>query len=197
MWRISIILGAVGIGLLVYGCNEQRLSSKAKSEPQTITIKNLASTGPGDNAHVVVTDYILRLDDFVIETEGNNDTRWTKAYVPLVPIDIDINNPPRTFDVILKTDDHHTMGEMDRLQEAGQIKGLIINEISKLGGEEKKLLKSSYPGTNFDTCWIIEHGRKPAGTSFVMGSLGGGALLLLAGIGLLVFSFVGSGDESS
>jgi hypothetical protein len=59
---------------------------------------------------------------------------------------------------------------------------MIVNKVSSIGGEEKRILAQNYPGVNFDTVYILEHGREPASTGKSFGMMGGGALLSCLGV---------------
>jgi hypothetical protein len=67
-----------------------------------------------------------------------------------------------------------------------QLRALVTNRIASLSSEEKNLLTPHYPGTDFDTCLIIQEGREPAGAGKLWLLLGGGGLLSVVGAALLV-----------
>ena len=85
-----------------------------------------------------------------------------------------------------KLTDARNSGDVERLAAEDTLTGMVINEIDGLGSEERKLLESSYPGVDFKQVLIFEPGRKPMSTGAVYGMLGGGILLILAGIAWLV-----------
>jgi hypothetical protein len=86
MFRIKIALLVGGIVLVVFGVQEWRLSQEAKEAPQTISCGDLSAKGPGDNAHIVLTDGLLCGDSFVYEAKKNNP-KWNTVWVPIVPKD--------------------------------------------------------------------------------------------------------------
>jgi hypothetical protein len=59
---------------------------------------------------------------------------------------------------------------------------MVVNKIESIGSKERKLLAESYPGIDFNTCYLFEHDRHPAGTGKVVGLMGGGGFLLLIGM---------------
>ncbi|MEX2216015.1 MAG: hypothetical protein WD768_18025 [Phycisphaeraceae bacterium] len=201
--RFIIALMIGGAVLLYFGVQEMRLSSAAKAEPQTITCDNLAKNGPGDNAHIVLSDFILLAEGGVYEAKSGSDTNWITFWAPLVPYGGEFHQEvmkkfdaagkltgemphPKSIDVIFKTKSVKNEAALAVVSQQDTLAGMVVNKIDTLGSEEKKLLASSYPGIDFDKCWIIEHGRKPAGMGKIAGFLGGGAgLILLPGIYLI------------
>jgi hypothetical protein len=186
MGRLKLALIIIGGVLLYFGYQEKRLAQVAKKAPQTIACADLAANGPGDNAHIVLTNYELA-PNFVYEAEGKGNS-WKRVFIPAVPKrgllavlrDEKIANPK----VIIESRKVRNEAELPNL--AKELQGMVINEIESLSGEQKKLLAESYPGADLNHCWIIEHGRKPAGGGFITGLLGGGIALVVAGIGLLL-----------
>ena len=63
---------------------------------------------------------------------------------------------------------------------------LLTNGLVSLGSEERNLLSTSYPATDFDKCLIIQEGREPAGAGQQILMIGGGILLCLAAWALWV-----------
>jgi hypothetical protein len=63
--------------------------------------------------------------------------------------------------------------------------GMVTNRIKSLSAKEKELLRQGYPGIDCDRCLIIDEGRTPTSSELILLYLGGGGLLLVAGIGLL------------
>jgi hypothetical protein len=61
---------------------------------------------------------------------------------------------------------------------------MITNRIKSLSTKEKELLRQGYPGIDCDRCLIIDEGRTPTSAELITLYLGGGGLLLVAGIGL-------------
>src|SRR5947207_6389199 len=84
-WKLGLVV--VGIFLVVKGVNEHTLSGKTKDQPQRISCAKLASEGPGDNAHIVLTDFLMA-PNYVYEGRGKSGT-WSNAWVPALAIDSD------------------------------------------------------------------------------------------------------------
>jgi hypothetical protein len=189
MFRIIIILVVAGGALIFFGYQELRLSRVAKETPQTIPCADLAARGPGDNAHITLTDFDLGAN-YVYE--GRSETSsWTKAFVPAIPRvknlaeALQAKSSPQ-IKVIIKSSKVRSKSDMDSLALTSTIQGLVTNEIESLGRDERKLLKESYPAVDFDKVWILDHGRQPAGTGKVFAFLGGGTALAAAAIGLFI-----------
>jgi len=207
MIRITLAMVIFGGVMIYWGYQEMSLSAKADTTPQTITCGDLSDAGPGDNAHVEMTDFLLCSMSYVYETKGSNDSVYKTVWVPAVPLggvyhekilsmldeegnftgdDMPV---PKNLNVLVKTSDVSNDRDVMRLSDQDALTGLVINEIEAVDGEERRLLKESYPGVNFGDVWIIEHNRTPAGAGKTYGLMGGGAALLLLGIGVGAYSF--------
>lgn len=196
--RIGLVFLA-GAGVCFYiGVKEHRLSSIADAEPQLITCADLAKDGPGSNAHVRISDYIL--SSSFIWQQRENSAAYTKVYVPAMPVggayhqtiqQLYLENPqrenypePTNVRVLLKSTKIKTMQDFNDFGLEETIDGLVINDIESLDQEEVDLLKNSYPGFNEQHCRIVEVGRKPAGAGKLSMLYGGGAMCLLFGLGI-------------
>ena len=200
MTRLKLVAIGIGAVLAWLGYQEFKLGAVASETPQTITCAELEATGPGDNAHVVMGDFVLLEQAFVYESRENS-SRWDKIWIPALPLegefyqellslaDSEGNLPtdnlplPKTIRVIVRSSKVHNEGQLATIAGADTLQGLITNEIESLGSEERKLLTESYPGIDFDAVWILEHERKPSGKGKTWGLLGGGTLLVLLGLG--------------
>jgi hypothetical protein len=59
---------------------------------------------------------------------------------------------------------------------------LVINKIDDFSSEELRLLRSSFPSTNFNTVLILEEDRKPSSIVTALTEVAGGVGLILLGI---------------
>ncbi len=179
MRKIAVIV--IGIGIFIYGCMEWQLKTVAKESPRPITAAELAASGPGDNAHIILTNFSL-CNDFVIETSSKTKT-WRKVWVPAMPAGQAFNSG--NVRIIIKDSSCRSEADVASMS-FGSIQGLVINKISSLGSKEKSLLQQSYPGSNFSTCWIVERNRKPMAAGLVVTLMGGGGFAALIGVAWIV-----------
>lgn len=194
MIRLKLLIIVLGGMAMFFGFQEGRLASKCSSEPHKMTCEELAKNGPGDNANIELTDFVVG-ENFVYEQDGKTKA-WNHVWVPLHELDMRTaiqlmgEHPvlPTTFRVLMKTSKAKSVEQIDNIQKGGTIKGLVVNNITKISGKELDLLQSSYRGTDFSKVWIIDHERSPHGYLFAAGAMLGG--LLLAGVG--VWSFIPS-----
>jgi hypothetical protein len=181
--RLLFALVIAGGVLVFAGVQEYRLSKVAKAEPQTITCAQLASKGPGENAHVRLTEFEFT-ENYVYQ-EQKRSTEWKVSYVPAVPPRVKDDPGVRVIKVLIKSTAARNENELFALGQA-PVQGVVINTISALGRDERRLLKESYPGVDFDTCWIVEAGKEPASRGRLMGLIGGGSGLAVVAAGLLL-----------
>lgn len=199
MIRFAIALLVGGAVLTFFGYSEHQLASSADAKPQSITVADLVANGYGDNANVQLTDYWLLDSQSVIEYPEGNESTYNKIWAPVITADdpyvqtymnSDPNQPPPAYGdkvgIILYSKEINNDNEFRSAMAAGSIKGLVINQIDKISGEELKLLKQGVPGIDPDKVLVIEHNRKPKSTSTTMLMMVGGVLLMLAGPGLFV-----------
>jgi hypothetical protein len=185
--RILFVAVFVGVALLVVAVVEGRLMGAASATPQTLSLAQLAANGYGDNAHVILTDFFPG-DNFVYEYRGSQ-SRWESVYVPVVPLTPQLRArlgpgamgrqaiPPGSIRVIVHSSRVHSQTDLPTVFGAPTIQGTVVNSIRSLGSETQKLLRDSYPGTDFGSCYILQEGRKPSSAAFV---------ILMATLGTLV-----------
>ena len=216
MIRIVIAMIVFGGVMMYWGYQELSLASKTDPTPQAITCQELSDSGPGDNANVVMSDFLLCTMAYVYEGVGSSDTTYKTVWVPAVPLggtyhqkilamlDAEgnlVGEPPlpRDLSVLVKSSKVSNDSALERLAGADTLSGLVINEIASLGSEEKKILVESYPGVDFNNVWILEHGRAPAGAGKMYGLMGGGLALTLVGLGVgaSAMGLLGRGSKSA
>lgn len=213
MIRFVLALMIGGGILFFFGYREMSLSNIADEKPQTITAAELIANGPGDNAHVIVTDLYV-LDSYAYEGPQDKPNKFDKVWVPAIAMDdpwvlkaeslaleAEERNPdnpdysalmnlsyPNNIKLVIYSKDLKSAGAVDEFIQGSEVKGLIINEIEDLKGDELKNLKKGYPSLDAKNVLIIEHNRTPAGSGLVMLIMAGGAVLFLAGPGLLLMA---------
>ncbi len=198
MVRLKLAL-IIGGGVLVFfGIQEWRLGSGCKSEAQKIKCSDLEAKGPGENAHIILTDFCLP-NSSIIYNKDTKSGKYTCIWVPAVPNEGDYvkqyreamqagtqPSGPTGIKVIVESKNVKNDAQLDEFGNKTEIEGTIVNKIESLGSDERKLLVSSYPGSSIDACYILEEGRKPAGTGALAGFLLGG--LALVGVGVALFA---------
>ena len=190
----------LGVGLGYFAFKEFRLSQVAGQTPQAITCSALAANGPGDNAHVTMNDFHMLTGSYVYQGKENS-AKWERVWVPAVGFDHpwvataeaawaqaeadgadappDIPDP-KTFTVIVRAEDVAGETGVGRMAAEDALTGLVVNEVESLGRKERKLLEESYPGVDFDKCWILDVGREPKG---------GMTAILIGACALALFAF--------
>jgi hypothetical protein len=185
-----LLAAAIGGGALIwFGVKEYRLTRLARAEPQALTCRALQDGGPGDNAHVRLTDFVLLVDAFAVKST-NGSPLWENAWIPAVPVDgafakewMDTPDgkrlpPPKDLRVLVQ------WGHGSELQFSYKplptvIQGTVINEIDALDDDVAKILADSYPGLDTGRCWILEKDRVPNSSGVGYAMIGGGLLLIL------------------
>jgi hypothetical protein len=185
--RLVIAMLVIGVMLIVYGFKEWRLASASGSTPQTITCAQLEANGYGNNAYIRLTGFKVS-GHFVYNKRS--DDYWTVVWLPIVSVKsplpaADGSGPTGPVKVIIKSNKIHNHAEAEAFAINTSIEGMVINQIESISSKETELLRHSYPTTDFDKCWIVEEGREPAGAGKYMAFFGGGALLVLAGLGMM------------
>ena len=200
--RLTVAMVAGGIVLIFLGVKESRLAAAAKSTPQEITCLQLEKNGPGDNAYVHVTGLIPTVN-FVYEQRNGSSSDWSQVWQPVIPIDgafmsavkmkslfgqINSNSDipvPDKIRIIVKSNKIHNQGDLSAFSRAKNVQGMVINKVDSLSEKELKILRGSYPSTDFTKCWIIEDGREPASMGKYAMLFGGGSVLALLGLVLI------------
>lgn len=209
--RFILAMFVIGGVLVFFGVQELRLRSATEDQPQSIPCGTLAAEGPGENAHIVLQDFLLCDFAFVYEEKGSS---WSKVWVPAVPLGGEYHLSllsqvdgegrfqgqlplPKNVNVIVKSSSVSNESELDSLANQETLQGVIVNEIESLGSEEKGILKDSYPGVDFDQCWILEVGRKPASTGKMAGLFGGGLGLVAVGGFFVLRGLMGDSNDTA
>ncbi|MEM6260217.1 MAG: hypothetical protein AAGI37_18225, partial [Planctomycetota bacterium] len=211
MIRFALALLVGGAILTFYGFNQHKLASVAQAEPQSITAADLAANGPGDNAHVTITDTFI-LDGFSYSSREDKPTVYEEVWIPAISMQDDYvikrdeliaeaqernpGNPdysaaeklayPSDIRLVIHSKELKSDREIEKFIYETEVTGLVMNEIEKLEGEELAYLKEMFPSLDTDTVYLIDHNRKPRGTGTTMLMMVGGVLLMLAGPGLFV-----------
>jgi hypothetical protein len=201
--RNSLLGGLVLLfisGVLIYvGVLERNLASRASQVPEEIALKDLIARGPSGNPNILLKDFILGTN-YVYSTKNGS---WQGAWVPAVPTGSPVpgeGGPGRPSNIRALIFTINAKSEADLYARCNQprLRALVTNEIVSLGSQEKSLLESSYPGTDFSRCLIIQEGREPAGAVKQILMIGGGILTALIGLGVMgLFAIPWSGGSKA
>ncbi len=191
----AIIIGGVFLG--AYGVKEIILASHASDTPQALTCEQLGTSGYGANANVRLTDFKV-FPVCVYEYDKSKPDEWTTAWVPLLSpkviadlkrkrLKTDADKLAAVVDnihVFLKTHTVKSEGDMEAVNNRGELNGLVVNSIESMSAKDKELLHGQFPTLNPDSCMILEEGRTASGGLGFAG-LGGGLLLCLGGLAFM------------
>jgi predicted Zn finger-like uncharacterized protein len=206
----ALIFGGVLVWL---GSKELELRSRSREEPQIVTCEKLVAQGPGDNVHIVLTDFVL-LPDYVYSQKTD---RWSGAWVPAVPhqavgaalaqalnvgvaelpsIDDDrkdkalaqLRSSDFNFKIVVAFPKADGKRYMERIFDAETVEGLLMVDgyLTTLDKESRGLLETSYPRADLKHCWVLVEGRSPASLAKARGYQFGG-------VGLVLFALVAAG----
>ncbi len=203
--RLNVVMAFGGLVMMFIGYREYSLVSLSMPTAKTISMADLLEDGPGDNIHLHITNMLLWEGAYVYEADSE-DGPFTMVWIPAISSDSETGQQvlagiergasptghPPNIQMILRTDscvDENAVGQLMLQGLQTGIKGMIINEITSLGSDEKKLLSEEYPGVDFEQCYIFEQGREPAGRFKMVALMFGGTLLSLAGGFLLLGTY--------
>ncbi len=187
MIRLAIALLISGAVLTYFGVQEVQLAAGARAAPQRISCAALAASGPGDNAHILLTDF--RLLPQVAVLQGVNHTE--KLLIPAVPgtSEADGSAPataPSNVAVLVMTRGVHSKEQFAEFAARTTIDGMILNKIDSLGSKERAALAADLPGADLDKLWLLEQGRLPESMAHAAAMLGVGVTILLGGGALAI-----------
>lgn len=205
--RVRLVMVVMGVAVAGYGFKAVRLQSNYLPEPKVISCAELIAQGSADNAHVILTDFVL-LPDYVYVQRL---TTWQGAWIPAVPyqqiheavartLSIDPTQVPdlpdeqwkralrnlksSDFDIRLVISFPAADGKdyVERLYEVETLECTVVSDygIGRLRSEDRKLLEGAYPRSNLSRCRVLQEGQA---TSLAKGrahQVGGCALVLLA-----------------
>ena len=197
---IMLIMAAIGVGSIVYGYSESKVSSGATEVPRSVTCQQLIDGGNEDNPHVLVSEvlagqnYFTRVKLTKAEKEAGNTTNkpWEAVYLPLLPLTPELKTriargeqvipppPAHLVRVILFSSKIKNKEELGQIfTPEGAVQGMIVNSTSTLSTETENMLRQAYPGIDLNQVLLLEQGRKPTSQGVTTG-------LLIGGVGLIV-----------
>lgn len=174
-WLMLFTFGGAGL-CAVFWIEEYRLSSRSSQEPEEISLRDLIKRGPGGNPNIILKDFSI-FEDYVYQRKLVSG-RWTKVWVPIVPTDGDEADAakPAAIRAFLFSADVGNDKEVRQRFDRPQLRGMVNPDAAKPGILGGGLIRRSYPGTDPNTCLIIEEGKEPAGV----------LKLVLLGVGFLL-----------
>jgi hypothetical protein len=194
---IGMLIGGAVLGY--FGYRELRLALAARGEPTRITCAELAAKGPGDNAHIVLTDFVGCSTWYVYEAEATRKAgpyktvlmpavplggEWHQALLKLLEehdgeIPDGVEPPrPKSIRVMMKFKDVANEDALTALIDRDTLQGMIVNKIESLDSDDKRLLRQGYGNIDFDRLLIFEHERTPTSTSAAVACLVGAGVLV-------------------
>ncbi len=201
MKRLMMILVGLGIALPIYGYREWRLSQVAHTEPQKLTVEQLTTQGYGDNAHVVLADFLC--PGAYVYQEEKRSSDYDQVWIATVPLYgpyhqrlIDAQEqeqagaeavaiaPPEHIALVITSKQRADDDAVSALMDADTLQGMITNEMDSLDRETKDLLNNQFENIDVDSVLIFEEGRRPATLVKVVALVGSG-LGLLVGVAVL------------
>jgi hypothetical protein len=183
---IPLIVGCFGLFLGFYGINEVYTRTTAQPDAHRITCQELITDGPGDNGHIILTDYSLDLVRFAKVPSSDRQDAWFEAWVPVLPTPVE-KKRPSAFHVVLlsaRAVDQKRLGE---IQANGEVEGTIVNHKQSYSPAAVRELRSQYPDTDFDHCLILLHGYAPMSNSMLISMFLGSVLFAAASVNLFIY----------
>ena len=201
----------IGGGFLTFsGFQEYKVSSNAKSTPTKVTVEDLEKGVKLKNNHVQLNEhaaliggcvYSARLEKGEYAVQDSSKVEY--VYYPIISYShpyfveqdkliekfgsyeaIPKNQLPKlkNIKVMVKSKKYDTVGSIpEEVDHKDNFKGLVINSISSIKGEEADLLKQSFPDLNVSKVIIIEQDRKPSSMMLSMLMMAGGVLIIAGG----------------
>lgn len=192
-----------GIGALGYGYEEWTLSQVALAEPQQLSVSELTTEGWGDNAHIVLQEFLCP-DYFVYSDKGLGDG-YKQIWIPAVPLDGPYQErlmaafeaeeagaeaqdvpPPDNILLIITSKDCRDDDALATLMDADTLQGMIVNEIDSIDRDTADLLTAEFPELDTEGVVIFESGRSPTSKDVILGSAAGGLVLLIGSLVLFL-----------
>ena len=173
--KLILIIGGLALAVLVV--QDLRLAYVASGKPREISCAELIANGPGDNAHVVVTGFVLWPDAAVSPADGQDRSRnvvWIPAgceaegsdrRVPAAsaPATASAEAPmPTNVRLLIKARNVSGSRGLAELAARRKLQGIVTNAIEPLADDQKQELAKFYKGTDFSACWILDLDRSPS-----------------------------------
>jgi|GEM_PF-2453667 len=197
LYRVYILVCFGGIALTIFGFKEFKVGNSSTGNAANIELRTIEGGTAPKNNHLRIGPHVALYSESVFQYEERkgsfkqvtNSTPINFAYYPIISA-----SPParggqpserntQSFAVLVKSVRFATVGSIpdsDRMETA--IQGLVVNQIQSLGEEERALLRSSFPATNFNKVLILEAGRKPSSAIGAIAIMIAGVAVCLGGL---------------
>jgi hypothetical protein len=206
---ISFILLIAGCVLSFKGSEEKKVGANATADPVDADLARLEAGDKLTNNHLKIgAHYALYYGTvYSYRTSKSSSSRQepsagqsiqyafypiiSKSNVDLEELEKEIDEPgakmksiPKNFTVLVKTTRFKKVSALpdEPIRAEESIQGLVINEISKLDEEEKRLIKQMYPDIDFKKVLILEDGRTPKSEATARFMWIGGIAAIVVGV---------------
>lgn len=177
---------ALGIVMVFVTAKEARIAAAASPTPQRISCSDLALRGPGENAHVEVTDFVLGWANY--ETSESSDewrTVWARAR----------GTTPFHGSILVYSTGIRSSRSFWALSAGDAIRGTVVQGVGWIDAEIRKALQARHPDLDLDYCWVLRHDRPPKERGELALTLAAGVALTVLGLRFLWRELFGTSDE--
>ncbi|MFG0256922.1 MAG: hypothetical protein ACF8GE_03365 [Phycisphaerales bacterium JB043] len=196
MLKLAAVSAIAAAALGVTGYMQHQELSIFSDHPQQISCEQLATNGPGDNHHIILTDFAIP-ENHVVELNKWGTPR--RAWIMAVPFGGEAHQTIQeaehhdetpqgiTSNVVIEINNVWTHDQFDLIIERDTLPGFIVNEYRPIDPETRQLLETGYAGYDIDSIWVMSFGEKPPSATVARAKLGAGGLfaLLTVVLGLL------------
>ena len=197
------ILTLIACNLLFFlGCKHAIRATKASSTPQSITAQDLITKGPGNNAHIKLTNYHpLPEHSILYYKDKKRESRYRDVLIPLIPASHpyaiasakktyfrNLPELPKNVHIIVHSNYLKDDGYVKRFHKKTSFTGMLTKDLSSLNELFVKDLKQTLTQTDFNNVYVILHKRKPNSLFISILSFTFGIIFLV--ISLFLFSDV-------
>jgi hypothetical protein len=150
---VCLILGTTGT---VLGIKNLQIALRYSKTPQEITYADLIAHGPGENVHIVLTDFTPCREGAVVHP--GQDGKWFQVYLPVGPANRTGPLAAGEIGAILVLRSIHDDKELDRAVAWTRLTGIVE---SQGGFSHSRELQSFNPGIALNQCWEIVEEHNP------------------------------------
>jgi|GEM_PF-2508511 len=180
---IALLLGTILFSLLAY--EDISIYVSTKDAPNTISLSELVVNGYGDNAHIILTDFVL--SDRVGIAGGDKKNAYIPATTVLdavnavmkhttpnsktgeLELDEDYTYIPQHFPLIVCIYDT-TDEKIESLSQADKIQGVVLTGFrSILGSGVRAQLIKEYPRADFNKMLALHVNKERPALAFMIG----------------------------